>query len=286
MVILAISLAVTLVLSVSVSDQAWGAALGKVTSINQCKAATETTITLCWTNPSGATHVTTGVKSFFIENVTETCTGSGADFECTFGTTYRAALTGGIGEGGTNQTGGTGSNVPVLNFTGLGAGELYKFIIYANNAHGNGTASSVFTAGTLLAAGADYSDRPEQDFANGTTFGSGTNFAANQDFGNFQNFGENQVFGEGSGFAADQTFNGTQDFSAGSIKFDSGTQFDSVQTFGTGANFTGATTFEGANTFGENAVFGHNAKFEGEANNFAAGANFTGFAISFTKSRS
>ena len=89
LVILAISLAVTLVLSVAVSNQAWGAALGAVTSINQCKAATETTITLCWTIPSGAdTEGGTGAKSYFIENVTETCTGSGADFSCSFGTTY------------------------------------------------------------------------------------------------------------------------------------------------------------------------------------------------------
>ena len=66
LVILAISLAVTFVLSVAMSDQVWGTALGAPTSINQCKAATETTITLCWTNPSGATHVTHGVKSFFI----------------------------------------------------------------------------------------------------------------------------------------------------------------------------------------------------------------------------
>ena len=188
--ILAISLAVTLVLSVAVSNQAWGAALGAVTSIKQCVAATETTISLCWTNPSGATHVTTGVKSFFIENVTETCTGSGADFTCTFGTTYRAALTGHAAPnaGGTNQTGGTGSNVAVVNFTGLTAGQMFKFKIYANNAHGNGTASSVFQAGTLLAADQDYSSRPTQSFANGTTFGTGTNFAANQDFSNFQKF--------------------------------------------------------------------------------------------------
>ena len=278
MAVLAISLAVTLVLSVAVSEQAWGAPLGAVTNITQCKTATETTITLCWTNPSGATHATTGVKSFFIENITETCSGSGQSFSCSFSTTYRAALTGGVGEAGTNQTGGTGSNVNIVNFTGLSAGQLFKFKIYPNNAHGNGTASSVFTAGTLLGANTDYSSRPTQSFANGTTFGSGTNFAANQDFGNFQNFGANQVFGAGTGFAADQTFNGTQDFSAASIKFDSGTQFDQKQDFGAGANFTGATTFEGANTFGANAVFGHGATFEGEANVFAAGANFTGFA--------
>ena len=276
--ILAISLAVTLVLSVAVSEQAWGAPLGAVTNITQCKTATETTITLCWTNPSGATHATTGVKSFFIENITETCSGSGQSFSCSFSTTYRAALTGGAGQAGTNQTGGTGSNAPIVNFTGLSAGQLYKFKIYPNNAHGNGTASSVFTAGTLLGSNVNYAERPTQSFANGTNFGEGTSFAPAQDFSNFQNFGENQVFGAESSFAQDQTFNGTQNFTAESMKFDSGTQFDTPQTFGTGANFTGATTFEGANTFGANPVFGEGAKFEGEANTFGAGANFTGVA--------
>ena len=204
LVILAISLAVTLVLSVAMSDQAWGAALDAVTSVKQCVAATETTISLCWTNPSGAdTEGGTGAKSFFIEYVTETCTGDGEDFACTWGDTYRAALTGGIGEGGTNQTGGTGSNVAVVNFTGLTAGQMFKFKIYAENAHGHGTASAVFQAGTLLPADTDYSDKPAQTFANGTTFGSGTKFVAEQEFGNFQNFGADQVFGSGTGFAQD-----------------------------------------------------------------------------------
>ena len=275
--ILTLSVIFTCMLTMAVTSQvAWGAALGAPTGITQCKPATTTTITLCWVGPTVGGNPK--IESYHITNSTEVCTGSGGDFTCSFPSGYNPALSGHAAPnaGGTNQTGGTGSAVTVANFTGLSAGVLYKFKIFAVNDHGNGTSSSAFQAGTLMEGSVDWSERPAQTFGNGTTFGDATLFAADQDFANFQNFGEGQVFGSGSGFAQDQTFNGTQNFSAASIKFDSGTDFDTAQTFGDAANFTGATTFTGSNTFGDSAVFGKGANFKSGTQTFGSGGNFSG----------
>ena len=275
--IVAISLVATFLLSMAMSSEAFGATLGAPTSITQCKPATTTTITLCWTAPTVGGNP--AVMSYIFLNATETCTGSGGDYTCSFGN-FVSAYASGASNYGLNATTGTGSAGTQANFTKLTAGDMFQFKIMAFNAHGNGTLSSAFQAGSLLGASVDYSARPTQSFANGTQFGASTEFAADQDFANFQNFGVGQVFGSGTAFAADQTFNGTQNFSDSSIKFDSGTQFDTVQTFGDGANFTGATSFTGANTFGDSAVFGKDADFSigGDIQTFGDSGNFSGVA--------
>ena len=284
--ILTISLVFTLLLTMAAASQVMAAAPNAAPSdIRQCKAATATTITLCWTAATIAGG-SPGIESYYITNATETCSGSGADRSCSFGAqvaSFNLGLnrTGGVTPAGSNTAhgGGTGSAVTVANFTGLSAGQLYQFKIYGQNDHGLSAASDVFQAGTAFGGSQSFSNS-SQVFGNGTNFGASTTFAANQDFANFQNFGASQTFGAGTGFAQDQTFNGTQDFSAGSILFDSGTQFDEVQTFGTGANFTGATTFTGANTFGDSATFGKDADFSigGAIQTFGDSGNFSGVA--------
>ena len=284
--ILTISLVFTLLLTMAAASQVMAAAPNAAPSdIRQCKAATATTITLCWTAATIAGG-SPGIESYYITNATETCSGSGADRSCSFGAqvaSFNLGLnrTGGVTPAGSNTAhgGGTGSAVTVANFTGLSAGQLYQFKIYGQNDHGLSAASDVFQAGTAFGGSQSFSNS-SQVFGNGTNFGASTTFAANQDFANFQNFGASQTFGAGTGFAQDQTFNGTQDFSASSILFDSGTQFDEVQTFGTGANFTGATTFTGANTFGDSATFGKDADFSigGAIQTFGDSGNFSGVA--------
>ena len=276
--------------------------------LNECKPATANIIYLCWTAATAGADA--GIQSYIIYNATETCSGSGDSFTCSFGegtsihyrvsfntglnqtggtlpgsytTTTADSATGSATKGqaksagdGLGHGGGTGSNVPIANFTGLQPGAIYKFIVQAESNHGLSANSTAFQLGTLFGDSVDWSLRPAQEFGNGTSFGASTEFAADQDFTNFQNFGANQVFGSGTGFAEDQTFNGTQNFSAASIGFDSGTQFSTKQDFGTGANFTGATTFTGANTFGEGATFGKGANFKDGVQVFGASGNFSG----------
>nr|ABZ09035.1 hypothetical protein ALOHA_HF4000APKG6C9ctg1g32 [uncultured marine crenarchaeote HF4000_APKG6C9] len=281
--ILAVSLVATFILSMAVVEQAWGTStLGAPTSLRECKAPTEAIIYLCWDAPTITSAKGGAISSYFIQNVTETCTGSGANYSCSFGSYYYTALNA-VASPGTNSTGatsggGTGSAITIGNFTGLSSGQMFKFKVMALNAHGNGTLTSAFQAGTLLGASFDYSSKPTQSFGNGTNFGANTTFADEQSFSNFQNFGVGQVFGSGTVFAEDQTFNGTQNFSDGSIKFDAGTQFDTVQTFGSSANFTGSTVFTGANTFGIDAVFGDGVNFPA-GQSFGKGAEFTGKAV-------
>ena len=273
--IIAISLVATCLLTMSVvSQHAEAATLGAPTGLKQCVQATETTISLCWTAPAEGANPK--IRSYILLNATETCSGSGGDYTCSFGNFQSAYHWKLDGTGGLNATTGTGSAATVANFTGLSAGDMFKFKIIAYNAHGNGTLSSAFQAGTLLPGDANYANRPTQSFANGTTFGSGTSFAANQEFSNFQNFGANQVFGAGTTFAEGQTFNGSQNLTGANLKFDDSAQFDTAQTFGDGANFTGSTTFTGANTFGDNVKFGHGANFKDGVQTFGAGGNFSG----------
>jgi len=273
--ILTISLIFTFLLSMGVVSQVMAAApTAAPSSISQCKAPTPTKIFLCWTASTvAADNAANNIKSYYITNSTERCQGEGSSRSCSFGG-YGAWAGGGL-----NSTGGTGSDKLIANLTGLAAGQVYKFIIYGENAHGTSAASTAFIATTSLGSGGAYSNSSKV-FGNGTNFGDSTSFAANQDFTLFQNFGSDQTFGSGTGFAQDQTFNGTQDFSAATIKFDSGTQFSTVQTFGTGANFTGATTFTGANTFGESATFGKDADFSigGAIQTFGDSGNFSGVA--------
>ncbi|NWJ21123.1 hypothetical protein HX849_01225 [Marine Group I thaumarchaeote] len=261
------------------------------TNITQCKPSTAETITLCWTaSTKASTDVGNNIKSYYITNSTESCSGDGADRTCSFGSQVASfnlglnqtggALGAGLSDLAKHRHGaGTGSDATIANFTGLAAGQVYKFIIYGENVQGTSAASSPFIATTSLGSGGAYSNSSKV-FGNGTNFGASTSFAADQDFASFQNFGVTQTFGSGTGFAKDQTFNGTQDFSASTIKFDSGTQFSTVQTFGTGANFTGATVFTGANTFGESATFGKDADFSigGAIQNFGDSGNFSGVA--------
>ena len=288
--ILTISLVFTFLLTMAAASQVMAAAVpGAPGSVSQCKPATATTITLCWT-ASTVAGASPGVESYYITNATETCSGSGESRSCSFGgfsASFNAGLnqTGGPAGAGLSDVAkhrhgaGTGSGATIANFTGLSAGQVYKFIIYADTDHGLGAASTEIVATTALGSGGAYSNSSKV-FGNGTNFGDSTSFAANQDFTLFQNFGSEQTFGSGTGFAQDQTFNGTQDFSAATIKFDSGTQFSTVQTFGTGANFTGATTFTGANTFGESATFGKDADFSigGAIQTFGDSGNFSGVA--------
>lgn len=287
--ILTISLVFTFLLTMAAASQVSAAAVpGPPTDLRQCFNS-DVKITLCWT-ASTVAGASPGVESYYITNATETCSGDGAGRTCEFGSfsaSFNQALnqTGGALGAGLSDLAkhrhgaGTGSGVTVANFTGLEAGQVYKFRIYADTDHGLSAASADFIATTSLAGGENYAN-PNQVFGNGTNFGNETEFAANQDFTLFQNFGTEQTFGSGTGFAQDQTFNGTQDFSASTIKFDSGTQFSTVQTFGTGANFTGATTFTGANTFGESATFGKDADFSigGEIQTFGDSGNFSGVA--------
>ena len=288
--ILTISLIFTFLLSMGVVSQVMASSVPTAapTSISQCKPSTATTITLCWTaSTKASSDVGNNIKSYYITNATETCQGEGGSRSCSFGVQAPSFNLGLNRTGGpscvTSATcfggAGTGSDATIANFTGLAAGQVYKFIIYGENNQGTSAASTAFIATTALGSGGAYSNS-SQVFGNGTNFGDSTTFTADQDFAAFQNFGEFQTFGSGTGFAQDQTFNGTQDFSAGTIKFDSGTQFDNVQSFGTGANFTGATTFTGANTFGDSATFGKDADFSiGSAiQTFGDSGNFSGVA--------
>ena len=114
--IVAISLVATFLLSmVVVSQQAEGATLGAATSIKQCVQATEETISLCWTAPAEESNPK--IRSYILLNATETCSGSGADYTCSFGN-FQSAYTI-AGTGGLNATTGTGSSITVANFTGL-----------------------------------------------------------------------------------------------------------------------------------------------------------------------
>ena len=280
--ILTISSVFTLLLFMGAASQVMAAGpTSAPSSITQCKPSTATTITLCWT-ASAVGGGSPKIASYYITNATETCQGSGASHSCSFGGFGPALNLGMNRTGGAGGFGaGTGSDVTVANFTGLSAGQVFKFIIYGENVHGTSAASSAFIATTSLASSGSYTNS-SQVFGNGTNFGASTQFAANQDFASFQNFGASQTFGAGTGFAEGQTFNGTQDFSAATIKFDSGTQFSEAQTFGEGANFTGATVFKDANTFGDGATFGHGADFSigsavqtfGDAGNFSGVAKF------------
>ena len=148
----------------AVVSQAYGTStLGAPTSITQCKPATTTTITLCWIEPTTTSAKGGAIRSYFIQNVTETCTGSGASFSCSFGSYYYTALNA-VASPGTNSTGaasggGTGSAATIANFTGLSAGQMFKFKIMALNAHGNGTLTSAFQAGTTLGGSVDYGSK-------------------------------------------------------------------------------------------------------------------------------
>ncbi|NWJ68905.1 hypothetical protein HX834_06160, partial [Marine Group I thaumarchaeote] len=56
------------------------------TGISQCKPATATTITLCWTKSTiAAVNIGNNIKSYYITNATETCTGSGSSRSFSFG---------------------------------------------------------------------------------------------------------------------------------------------------------------------------------------------------------
>ena len=91
--ILTISLIFTSLLSMGVVSQvAADAPTSKPTGITQCKPSTANTITLCWTaSTKSGTNVGNNIKSYKITNATETCSGSGEDRTCSFGS-YVAAL--------------------------------------------------------------------------------------------------------------------------------------------------------------------------------------------------
>ena len=139
--ILTISLIFTFLLSMGVVSQVMASSVPTAapTSISQCKPSTAETITLCWT----ASTYSGGFKinSYYITNATETCQGEGGSRSCSFGgygPSFNAGLnqTGGaLGAGLSDATkhrhgAGTGSDATVANFTGLAAGQVYKFIIY------------------------------------------------------------------------------------------------------------------------------------------------------------
>ena len=136
------------------------------TNISQCRVVTPNTISLCWTaSGKSGSNVGNNIKSYYITNATEVCNGLGEDRVCTFGSDV-----GGVGFGsqlpsfnlGLNRTGGpscvtsatcfggagTGSDATVANFTGLGPGQVFKFIIYGENDHGTSVASTAFIATT------------------------------------------------------------------------------------------------------------------------------------------
>jgi len=199
--ILTISLVFTFLLTMGVVSQVMAAApTAAPSSLSQCKAPEADKIFLCWTASTvGANDAANNIKSYYITNATETCSGDGADRTCSFGS-FAASFNAGL-----NQTGGalgaglsdlvkhrhgagTGSDATVANFTGLSAGQVFKFIIYGENNQGTSAASSTFIATTALASGGNYQNK-DQVFGNGTNFGDSTQFAADQDFTLFQNFG-------------------------------------------------------------------------------------------------
>ena len=156
--ILTISLVFTFLLTMAAASQVAATAVPAApTDLRQCfNSATK--ITLCWTAstiPTGAT----GVESYYITNATETCSGDGASRSCSFGG-FSASFNAGL-----NQTGGpsgygagTGSGATVANFTGLSAGQVFKFIIYGQNDHRNSAASTAFIATTALAGSESYTN--------------------------------------------------------------------------------------------------------------------------------
>ena len=98
--ILTISLIFTFLLSMGVVSQVMAAAPSSAPSnISQCKPSTAETITLCWT-ASATSGAGLQIKSYYITNATESCTGEGASRTCSCGS-QAASFNAGL-----NQTGG------------------------------------------------------------------------------------------------------------------------------------------------------------------------------------
>ena len=100
--ILTISLIFTSLLSMGVVSQVVAdGPTSAPTNISQCKPSTANTITLSWTvSGKSGSNVGNNIKSYYITNATETCSGSGEDSGCSFG------VQGPSFNAGLNRTGG------------------------------------------------------------------------------------------------------------------------------------------------------------------------------------
>ncbi len=203
------------------------AALPDAPTSLSASSATETSLTLSWTAPSGT------ITGYQIESALETSFGKFNNFSIV------------VSDTGDSSTTKVLSNLP--------AGSFYQFRVSAINSSGVGPSSNPIEAGTTFAGENTFTDL---QFTKGQNFGQSSTFATNTDFsagthtfGTGSTFGNGASFGEGQDFVGDFTFGNNLSFNGGS--------FDSSETFGTDTTFGGNVDWkDGAQyTFGANTIF-------------------------------